>query len=63
MITAESIIHFDDGTAEISFTGLSTDTKPTETYQNMKIKNGSDFLEMNTQKLYFYDQAGKTWLG
>ncbi len=63
MITAESIIKFKPDKAEISFVGLSTDTKPTDTYDGMTIKNGSDFLEMDTQKLYFYSEASKTWLG
>ena len=27
-----------------SFTGLSTDTKPTQTYKNTQIQNGSQFL-------------------
>lgn len=40
-----------------TFYGLSTDTKPTE-----NIVNGSAFIEMDTGTLYFFDQAGKTWL-
>lgn len=39
------------------FFGLSTDTKPTE-----NIVNGSVFIEMDTSRLYFFDQAGSEWL-
>lgn len=47
---------------EFSFVGLSTDTKPTETYNGLAIKNGSTFYSMDTKKVYMYDAAGKTWL-
>lgn len=40
-----------------TFYGLSTDNKPTE-----NIVNGSAFIEMDTGTLYFYDQAGESWL-
>lgn len=45
-----------------SFTGLSTDTKPTDCVQ------GSTFFELNTQKLYMFMEKGtttaadKTWV-
>ena len=42
--------------------GLSTDTKPTETYQGVAIRNTSVFYEMNTGKLYMYDADNKQWL-
>ena len=60
-----------------SFTGLSTDTKPTRTYKNTQIQNGSQFLEMDsgTQiqngsqflemdsgKLYMYNETSHTWV-
>lgn len=35
---------------------LSTDSKPTQ-----HIANGSCMIEMDTGKVYFYDQAGGTW--
>ncbi len=53
------------GTAEkgkFEFTGLSTDTKPTETYKGTIIENGSSFFEMNNQKCKFYDEASKNWV-
>lgn len=34
---------------------LSTDTKPTN------VANGSKLIEMNTSKLYIFDEANKTW--
>ena len=52
----------DDTTEELSFKGLSTDTKPTVTYDDLKITNGSSFFEMDTQEVYFYDEATESWL-
>ena len=46
----------------LSFKGLSTDTKPTVKYGSLPILNGSSFLEMDTQDVYFYDGATNTWL-
>lgn len=40
--------------------GLSTDTKPL-TIGNDKIGNGSVFIEIDTQKLSFFDDSTKTW--
>lgn len=45
----------------LSFKGLSTDTKPTETFQGLEIPNGSSFLEIDTQNMVFYDAENKTW--
>ena len=36
---------------------LSTDTKPTE-----GIKNGSICIEMDTGKIYMFNEAGTEWL-
>lgn len=38
--------------------GLSTDTKPI----NDETGNGSMFIEMDTNKIYFYDADNKKWL-
>lgn len=46
----------------LSFKGLSTDSKPTGTYNGLKIVNGSTFFEMDTQDCYFYDGGSNTWL-
>ena len=40
--------------------GLSTDTKPL-TIGTDKIGNGCVFVEIDTQKLAFYDDVSKTW--
>lgn len=52
----------DDTTNELSFKGLSTDTKPTVSYNSLKITNGSTFFQMDTQEVYFYDEATESWL-
>lgn len=41
----------------VTWYGLSTDSKPTE-----NVVNSSVFVEMDTGKLYFYDQTGGEWL-
>lgn len=40
--------------------GLSTDTKPIQLGEDT-IGNGSVFIEIDTQKLSFFDDASKTW--
>ena len=40
--------------------GMSTDTKPTEIGIN-KISNGSVFIEIDTGKLFFYDEENQEW--
>lgn len=54
-----------EGTAtkgKFEFMGLSTDTKPTETYEGTEIMNGSSFFEMDNQSVSFYDEASKNWV-
>ena len=51
------------GAIEVELRGLSTDQKPTGTYRGANIANGSIFLEMDTQKICFYDAASSTWVG
>lgn len=45
-------------TAELR--GLSTDTKPTK-IGDKNIGNGSVFIEIDTQKIAFYDEDSKEW--
>ena len=52
----------DDSGVELSFKGLSTDTKPTQKFEDIPITNGSHFFEMDTQDVYFYDGATESWL-
>ena len=40
--------------------GLSTDTKPT-TIDGKDIANGSVFIEIDTQKILFFDGTSKQW--
>lgn len=40
--------------------GLSTDTKPT-TIDGKDIANGSVFIEIDTQKISFFDETSKEW--
>ena len=47
--------------AIFEFFALSTDTAPTETFNNIKILNGSSLKEIDTGKLYLYDQENDTW--
>ena len=42
--------------------GLSTDEKPTETYQGLDIPNGAKFFEMDTKEIKFYDAENSTWV-
>jgi hypothetical protein len=42
--------------------GLSTDTKPTE-IDGKEIANGSVFIEIDTQKIFFFDGTSKEWKG
>ena len=51
-----------DTSDELSFKGLSTDTKPVNTFNGLQITNGSSFFEMDTQDVYFYDGAANEWL-
>jgi hypothetical protein len=54
-----------DGNNEIStfnFSGLSSDDKPTGTYNGIIIRNGSTFMELDTQDIYFYDAENSAWL-
>ena len=50
------------GKYEIPLSGLSTDIKPTVTYKNMPIGNGSSFMELDTKAIKFYDEEHDTWV-
>lgn len=60
MVTVERDTISTEG-AHHDFTGLSTDTKPTISYNGFNILNGSTFLEMDTKVVYFYDAAAGVW--
>ena len=42
--------------------GMSGDTKPT-IIENKIIENGSTLLEMDTQKIFFFDADSQEWKG
>lgn len=46
----------------VELRGLSTDNKPT-IIENGIVENGSAFIEIDTQKIYFYDAASEAWKG
>ena len=48
--------------ALVELAGLSSDTKPTE-IGTTKIDNGSVFIEMDTQKIFFFDAENEEWKG
>lgn len=47
--------------AFFEFRGLSTDDKPTDTYDGSLISTGSAFLETDTGEVYFYDEDLSEW--
>lgn len=44
------------------FFGKSTDEKPIGKFNDIKINNGSVFVEMDTKKIFMYDEEGQVWL-
>ena len=61
MITSNPKYYLPSGKAQLELRGLSSDTKPTGTYQGEAIGNGSVFLEIDTQNVSFYDEASNSW--
>lgn len=51
-----------DELSSFELRGLSTDEKPTE-ISGKKVDNGSIFIEMDTQKIFFYDLENEEWIG
>lgn len=43
--------------------GLSTDEKPINKYKTLNIANGSIFIEMDTEEIFFYDEQTSVWVG
>lgn len=46
----------------MSLCGKTADEKPVGEYGNVKIRNGSTFYDMDTGKVYMYDEAGQVWI-
>ena len=59
IIDAKFQHYSDSGVAVNTYTiaGVSTDNKPTAE----DVGNGSVFIEMDTSKVYFYDEADDAW--
>ena len=49
-------------TSIMELVGLSTDDKPIEDFKGNSVSNGSYFYEMDTKKLYQFDEENKVWL-
>ena len=45
------------GSVTYEYRGLSTDKKPTE-----RVGNGSVFFEMDTCKVFMFDEKAKKWI-
>lgn len=43
--------------------GLSDDPKPTSNFEGKIIGNGCVFVEIDTQKLFFFDADSQEWKG
>lgn len=46
---------------KLHFDGMSTDDKPTETFDGFTITNGSEFIELDTGNLFKFDADSKSW--
>lgn len=42
--------------------GLSTDEKPLIKFKDIEIENGSSFIEIDTSKVYKYDEENNEWI-
>lgn len=56
MYTNRQVFFCTNGKVMVDAACLSTDTKPTS-----GIANGSTCVEMDTSKLYFFDEANSVW--
>lgn len=44
------------------FFGLSKDEKPVGKINGIKVANGSVFIEMDTKKIYMFDEENQVWI-
>lgn len=47
--------------AELELYGISTDEKPVDKIKDIAIFNGSVFYEMDTGKLFIFDEENRKW--
>lgn len=58
-----AISKFDDGIGFLELRGLSTDTKPTDTFDGVSpVENGATFYCIDTGDLYMFNIDTKTWV-
>ena len=62
MITVMETNYIRDSICRFDLVGLAADTKPTEVFQERSLQNGSTFVEMDTGKLYCYDEEHSAWI-
>ena len=41
--------------------GKSTETKPTEYFEDIPLREGDVYIEANTGKCYMYEESDNTW--
>ena len=46
---------------DLELYGLSTDTKPTDSFKDIEIFNGALFYEMDTGKISIFDEENHKW--
>lgn len=49
--------------AKMELVAKSTDSKPIKTFDGRAIGNGSTLYEMDTKKIYIYDEDEHKWWG
>ena len=59
MVTVDRIAGQSNGRSS-DFRGLSTNTKPTKA-TGKEVENGSTYFEMDTSKVFMYDEENDTW--
>ena len=46
----------------LQLSGLSADKKPTDKFDSLPIINGSEFFEIDTGKIYKFDEENHEWV-
>lgn len=46
----------------MNFFGLSKDEKPVGKHNGIKITNSSVFIEIDTKKIYMFDEENQEWI-
>ena len=50
------------GVKYVEMAGTSADSKPTTLANNITISTGSVFMEVNTKKVYLFNEATSSWV-